>query len=143
MTDVHVTPVPLSRLEPMWPHAKPWLAMGMTTAPEVSWDDIIHGIFSHTDKLWVVIHGAECIGAFMTAAFDGGEMETPFLAVYCLGGSRLSLWSRLIEEATVAEARAQNLPRVLFHGREAWSRVLPAFRPIQHMGGGAIFERAV
>lgn len=143
MADVQILPVPQARFAEMWPHARPWLAMGMVTAPEVSWDDIIHGVFANTDRLWVILHGSECIGAFVTAGFDGGEMETPFLAVYCLGGTRLSLWSDLIEATTVQEARACNLQRVLFHGREPWSRVLPSFKAIKHDNGGAIFERAV
>ena len=143
MTDTQIIPVPLAMLPEMWRHAAPHLLKGLTKATDITLKQLVDDLINGTDQLWVVIREKEVIAAFVSAQFEEDD-GTKFQGFYGLGGNGLPDFADRLSEVMVEHARLTGAASARFTGRDAWSRVLPAYRVIgRHENGEAIYERAV
>jgi hypothetical protein len=141
MTETRIVQIPPCMVVDMWPHLEPWLRLGLTAATDITMRHVVEGISEGSDDLWAIFVDDQVSGAFLTSLF---EEETSFyLGVYGLGGTRLDAWADLLGETMAAYGMQVGASRVRFHGREAWSRVLPSYQITGHHGSHALFERVI
>lgn len=144
MSNAQIIPVPIAMLPEMWRHAAPHLLKGLTKATDTTLKQLVDDLIEGTDQLWVVIQDKAVIAAFVSAQFIDESTGKPFEGFYGLGGSGLPDFAEQLSEVMVERARITGADSARFTGRDAWSRVLPAYRIIgRHDNGEAIYERAV
>lgn len=143
MTEAQITPVPQCLLGEAWPECAPHLFKGLAKATDLTIKQVVDDLLAGTDQLWCVIVEDRVVAAFITATFLDEERGDTFLGVFALGGTQLSAWGRQIGERMVEAAKSAGCGSVRFTGRDAWSRVLPAYQVIGRRGHEAIYERAV
>lgn len=141
---MQILPVPREMIGAMWPHAAPHLFTGLSVALDTPLQQLADALVAGEDRLWVIIEGGRVAGAFVTSTFIDEKTGKTFTGVYALGGEGLARWGRLLGEVMLEYARTTGTHSVRFNGREAWSRVLPAYQITgRRPGGEATFERTV
>jgi hypothetical protein len=138
-TETRIVAIPPFLVVDMWPHLEPHIRKGLTAATDVTMRDIVDGVSAGTDQLWAVFVDGEVAAAFVTALHD--EPTSFFVGVYGLGGRDLNRWADLLGETMASYGMQVGASCVRFHGREAWSRVLPSYQITGHNAGHAVFER--
>jgi hypothetical protein len=142
-TETKIIPIPPHMVVTMWPYCKPWIRKGLRAATDLTMLQIVEDISAGTDQLWAIFVDGKPVGAFLTALFE--EPTSFYVGVYALGGRGLNRWSDLLGETMAAYGMQVGASSVRFHGREAWSRVLPSYhitgRNPDH--GHALFERVL
>ena len=138
MNEVRIEQIPLELFREMWPHVAPKLFKGLMpidlTIEQVC-DDIVRG----ASQLWAIFSDDRLVAAFLTSLDIDG-----YVSVYGLGGERVSKWAHALDDAMQKFAADNDMPRVRFSGRAAWSRLLPDYIVTgDHPSGQFVYERAV
>jgi hypothetical protein len=142
-SETKIIAIPPHMVVEMWPYLKPFIRKGLRAATDLTMLQIVKDISAGTDQLWAIFLDGKPVGAFLTAFF---EEETSFyVGVYALGGRGLNRWADLLGETMAAYGMQVGASCVRFHGREAWSRVLPSYQITQRNAkqGHALFERVL
>jgi hypothetical protein len=141
-TETKIVAIPPHLIVEMWPYCKPFIRKGLRAATDLTMLQVVKDISAGTDQLWAIFLDGKPVGAFLTALF---EEETSFyVGVYALGGRGLNRWADLLGETMADYGMQVGASCVRFHGREAWSRVLPSYHITgQHSSGHALFERVL
>jgi hypothetical protein len=141
-TEPKIVAIPPHMVVTMWPYLKPFIRKGLRAATDLTMLQIVEDISAGTDQLWAIFDNGKPVGAFLTALFE--EPTTFYVGVYALGGRGLNRWADLLGETMAAYGMQVGASCVRFHGREAWSRVLPSYQITgQHSSGHALFERVL
>lgn len=139
-----IIPIPPMMIGDMWPHVVPHLIKGLTKATDLTLRQVADDLVAGSDQLWCVIWRDKVVAAFLTSVFeDDADQNRRYLGVYALGGEGIEAWGKLLGEKMIEAAKSAGCASVRFTGREAWSRVLPAYRTVGRRGSEAVFERAV
>jgi hypothetical protein len=141
-SETKIIPIPPHMVVTMWPYCKPWIRKGLRAATDLTMLQVVDDISAGTDQLWMIFVDGKPVGAFLTALFE--EPTSFYLGVYALGGRDLNRWADLLGETMADYGMQVGASCVRFHGREAWSRVLPSYQITgQHPSGHALFERVL
>lgn len=137
MSDIRVVQVPRILMAEMWPHLAPSMMRGMKRIG-MTIEQMNHEIVTGQSQAWAIMDGKTVLASFLTSLHLDG-----YASVFALGGAGLRRWSGALEAEMMRFASENQLERVRFAGRRAWSRVLPAWTVIdRHPSGDVIFERA-
>jgi hypothetical protein len=142
-TETRIVPIPPHMVVTMWPYLKPFIRKGLRAATDLTMIQIVDDISAGTDQLWAIFVDGKPCGAFITALLE--EPTSFYLGVYALGGRGLDRWADLLGETMAAYGMQVGASCVRFHGREAWSRVLPSYHITGRnaYNGHALFERTL
>jgi hypothetical protein len=121
-TETKIIAIPPHMVVTMWPYLKPFIRKGLRVATDLTMLQVVEDISAGTDQLWAIFVDGKPAGAFLTALF---EEPTSFYV-----------------ETMAAYGMQVGASCVRFHGREAWSRVLPSYHITgRHDAGHAVYER--
>lgn len=142
--EVKIHKIPVSHVGVLWPLVQPWLERGLKAAHDTSMAGILLGLKDGTDQLWAIVADGDVIGAFLTSIHTGDdEGGAQYLAVYALGGERLTEWAGKLGDEMARFAKFYDCASVRFCGRPGWERMLPSYRVAGEFHGETIFERTV
>jgi hypothetical protein len=138
--ETKIIAIPPHMVVTMWPYLKPFIRKGLRVATDLTMLQVVEDISAGTDQLWAIFVDGKPAGAFLTALFE--EPTSFYVGVYALGGRGLDRWAGLLGETMAAYGMQVGASCVRFHGREAWSRVLPSYHITgRHDAGHAVYER--
>lgn len=140
---VDVLMVPHDMLPLCWDHAVPFLEKGLTAAVNVTLGDILVRLASGAETLWLVAENNELVAAFVAGTRTDRETGEKYLVLYGLGGEGAPRWASAIDKAMRTSAAHVGMCAIRFAGRPAWQRLLAGLEVKGHVGGHAIYERAV
>lgn len=110
-------PVPLDKVDAVWPRVLPHIERAITPESGASLDDVNRMIHNKEAQLWAVVDGRETVGAAVI------QLDAESVHIFLLGGVRWAEWRS--ELSKIYElARLAGVSRVSCGGRRAWARLL-------------------
>jgi len=136
---IEISVIPPSGIRDVWPHVVRYMEMALEhSSGQNSLDETYSDLLTGYQSLWVAMIGneeerPEIIGAvtIRVIQYPGRKMLRGIL----LGGVKLNLWARKMDEVLTRYGRDNGCDGLQFIGRQAWARrarMMPwiGFRPV-------------
>lgn len=144
MTNVLISPVPMTSVDLWLRLSLPYIAAGITTEPGMSIGQAVDGVVEGEFQPWVVVDGVGSVkGAFLTRVVEEPDGSV-VLDVGSLGGCDLALWGKPLSARMADFAKSVGAEKVVFRGRKALARVYESVRIVAEESPGIFkYERVV